>query len=239
MPTLILGRQRRRKLDPAKRSTSRSGAAGLSLFDANGTLMWSAPFSPQNVDHGGLAPRFADGERDGRPPLLLRASDPRPTMSFECLLAYRDIDQSVEPWLNTLRYIAQRPHPVRVAYGPSESLGLWRLTDLGFSSVNRNAQGSITRATVRVGLTRAVEATTHRGPLSGGTKPAPGTGGRGPRGRRTATASGRRHVVKRGDTLAKISVTYYRTHTRWQEIATANGITDPKRLPIGKVLRIP
>lgn len=234
------GRDRRGRRDAIAASASipppRIPVTGLSLFDPNGTLMWRAPFSPKTVNHGNLAPSFADGERDGRPPLLLRASDPRPTLECELLLAHPDINTSVENWINTLRYIAKRPHPIRVQYGPSESLGLWRMTELSFSSVERNEFAQITRATVSMRFTTAVDATTNRGPLSGGTKPATGTA---PAPTGAVAAATRTYTVKRGDTLSGISVSFYRTAARWPEIAKANGISDPKRLQIGQVLKIP
>lgn len=46
-------------------------------------------------------------------------------------------------------------------------------------------------------------------------------------------------TVKKGDTLWGFAVRYYGDGTRWKEIADRNGISDPKRLQIGKVLEIP
>lgn len=209
-------------------------ARSLTLHDEGGKAMWSAPFSPQQIEHGGQAPSYTDAERDGLPPLLLRASDPRPTLRFDLLLAYTDIERSVEPWLNSLRYIAARPHRIRIAYGPSESAGLWRLTEMTYTSSARNQHGDITRATVQVGFTRATDATIHRGPLTGGAKPPAGAAPAA-----TRTSAPRAHIVKRGETLSGISVRYYRTPTRWRQIADHNGIRDPKRLRVGTRLVIP
>jgi len=44
------------------------------------------------------------------------------------------------------------------------------------------------------------------------------------------------YVVKKGDTLWAIAVRYYGDGTRWQEIARRNGVADPRKLSIGKVL---
>ena len=46
-------------------------------------------------------------------------------------------------------------------------------------------------------------------------------------------------VVRRGDTLASISQALYRSPAYWRELATANGITDPRRLQPGQVLTAP
>lgn len=47
------------------------------------------------------------------------------------------------------------------------------------------------------------------------------------------------HVVKKGETLRKISQKEYGSPDYWQEIANANGIHDPRHLPVGKKLKLP
>lgn len=54
-----------------------------------------------------------------------------------------------------------------------------------------------------------------------------------------APAAARKHVVVEGDTLAKISQTYYGTPNRWSEIREANRLRDEKSLIIGRTLVIP
>jgi nucleoid-associated protein YgaU len=46
-------------------------------------------------------------------------------------------------------------------------------------------------------------------------------------------------VVRRGDTLASISQALYRSPAYWRQLAAANGIVDPRRLPPGQVLTVP
>jgi hypothetical protein len=46
-------------------------------------------------------------------------------------------------------------------------------------------------------------------------------------------------VVRRGDTLASISQALYRSPAHWRELASANGITDPRSLQPGQVLTAP
>ena len=45
-------------------------------------------------------------------------------------------------------------------------------------------------------------------------------------------------TVKRGQTLWGIASTLYGDGTRWREIAEKNGISDPKKLPVGRVLTL-
>jgi nucleoid-associated protein YgaU len=47
------------------------------------------------------------------------------------------------------------------------------------------------------------------------------------------------HVVERGETLAGIAARFYQHAGDWRVIADANGIEDPRRLPVGMFLKIP
>ena len=46
------------------------------------------------------------------------------------------------------------------------------------------------------------------------------------------------YTVRKGDTLWAIACRFYGDGTRWSVLAAKNGIGDPKKLPIGKVLRL-
>ena len=47
------------------------------------------------------------------------------------------------------------------------------------------------------------------------------------------------YVVRRGDTLASISASVYRSPGFWRELALANAIDDPRRLDPGRILTVP
>lgn len=55
----------------------------------------------------------------------------------------------------------------------------------------------------------------------------------------TVTPSYRTVVVKAGDTLWALAGTYLHNSSRWTEIASLNGIRDPRTLQIGTRLKIP
>ena len=48
----------------------------------------------------------------------------------------------------------------------------------------------------------------------------------------------RTYTVKKGDTLWGIATLFYGDGTRWRELASRNGVSDPKKLQIGKVLTL-
>lgn len=47
------------------------------------------------------------------------------------------------------------------------------------------------------------------------------------------------HIVKKGETLQKVSIIEYGTADRWQDIAKANSIHDPRNLKPGTKLKLP
>lgn len=49
----------------------------------------------------------------------------------------------------------------------------------------------------------------------------------------------KRYKVKKGDTLQKIAAKYLGTSRRWKEIAKLNGIRDPAKLKVGKIIKLP
>jgi hypothetical protein len=57
----------------------------------------------------------------------------------------------------------------------------------------------------------------------------------------TTRAIGRQtvHVLQEGDSLTAIAYTAFGDPTRWREIAEANGIDDPARLPRGMAITVP
>ena len=48
----------------------------------------------------------------------------------------------------------------------------------------------------------------------------------------------RTYTVKKGDTLWGIATRFYGDGTRWRELASKNGVGDPRKLQIGKVLAL-
>jgi nucleoid-associated protein YgaU len=49
----------------------------------------------------------------------------------------------------------------------------------------------------------------------------------------------KRYVVRTGETLSSISGAVFRDPALWRDLARANGITDPRRVPPGTVLTVP
>ncbi len=48
----------------------------------------------------------------------------------------------------------------------------------------------------------------------------------------------KRYIVKKGDTLWEVACRFYGDGTRWGELAARNGVSNPRKLQIGKVLEL-
>jgi LysM repeat protein len=189
------------------------------------------PYGPVDVDHAEIGMDFVQLERSGRSPLLEKKGRRLPTMTFTAVIARTGLE-SVEDILGDLRELADAGDRVTMSFGPSEG-GWWRLTGLSFSSVQRQAgTNHITHANATLTFQRADDGAAPKvGPLSGGAVDV---------GKKTAAVqSGTSVVIKKGETLSQIAARVYGTPSRWPEIAKANGIKDPRKVPAGMKLRIP
>lgn len=200
-------------------------------FIGDGGLRFSVPFAPLPVEHGARARKWEEVERSGRTPLLTAGGLPLPTQSFTLTLARPDHQQPVEDYINNLVRAAESTQRFGVSYGPLER-GLWRITDLRVTVTGRQHGTNLaTRATAQLTLTGAGPSL-RVGPVTGGVAVPPAA----PPARRT-------YQVKRGDTLWAIAVRFYGNGRRWPEIADANAIRDPRKMPTfaqsGKALVIP
>ena len=65
-----------------------------------------------------------------------------------------------------------------------------------------------------------------------------GKGGGKPVHRPDERAAPRTYTVRRGDTLWDLACRFYGSGLRWRELAAKNGVSDPRKLPVGKVLRL-
>lgn len=59
------------------------------------------------------------------------------------------------------------------------------------------------------------------------------------KGKKGKSSRAKTYTVKRGDTLSAIAARKLGKASRWREIAKLNGIRDPRRLKVGKVLKLP
>lgn len=207
------------------------------------------PYSPNEVEHSNIGSDFAEVNRAGRKNSLVYIKKQLNKMSFTLyvadkapIVANKYLPQGFQHTsfvLKQLRLWAENGTRLKVLYGLFES-GIWNITSCSVQTVRRaRSNNEPIEANVELEFTKVQDIVAGVGPVSGGVRPP--TGGS-PSVKPKVVSSApktRTYVVKRGDTLWGISIKYYGTGTKWRTIADYNKIKDPKKLQIGKTLRIP
>jgi hypothetical protein len=192
----------------------------------------TVPYAPVEVDHDGEAPVWVELDRSLRHPALEFAGMGLQRRTFP-LNVVRDGHEPVEDLLNELRLVTRRRERVTISSMGVSLGGVWRITDLAYRSRKRQeGTNAIVRADVNLEIRRAADVDLAVGPVTGGvSKAAPPSTAEEPK--------VRRYTVKAGDTLWAIAQRTYGDGAKWNRIADANGIRDPRTLKVGQVLTLP
>lgn len=189
------------------------------------------PIAPREAELDGDAPTITIIDRPGRKPLTRVTGDGLPVLTFTAILAHDGTMKHVEPVLRKLRRIAHKAAPLVYQHGSQLEAGVWRISRLTPAIISRNRQNRATHLEVAVELTRATDTDWHGGPTKGGHR----DGHRGGDGRDKP----RVHVWRKADTPARVARRYYGDPNMWHVIAHANHIRHPRRIKVGRKLRIP
>lgn len=218
--------------------TAESGGASLNI-----------PYAPQEVSHTSVINDWVSIPRPGLMENVVYGGPMRPKMSFDLVIHDKRVLATSGATtlvraitvVQTLISMAKKGR-VRISYGAMES-GLWWISDLQVKTTKRDPlTDEMIGATVSMSLIRndSGSTTSHTGPTTGGWKTASSAASTVAKTvSKSTTPATRTYTVKRGDTLWKIAAKFYGDGSKWGKIATANKITDPRKLPTGKVLRIP
>jgi hypothetical protein len=191
---------------------------------------FTVPYAPRETVLDGVAPVFSTADRGGRSPLLLRAGNGLPQITFDLVFGFANPQRSVEHQLSELRKLAKSGKRMRVNLDPTTTANLWRLTGFTQTTVARQyGTNKPTRALCSLTFQKASDAVVAVGPVSGGAKKKGDDDKKRPR----------FHTWQKGDTLVKVAVRYYGEAAVWRKIADANNIRDPKNIRVGRRLVLP
>jgi LysM repeat protein len=203
------------------------------MYTEKGTQTYAFKLAPREIEYGGVAQDWAEAERSGNTPLLMRKADMLDTMSFSFLVvAVNEVQVPVTESLLALKAVAKSRERVLISYSTLES-GLWRITDASMSSVLRHVDtNEPTQATVSLSLKRASDPEVAVGPITGGAVATPAP---------AKPAPPRTYTVVKGDCLWNIAKRYYGNGALWPRIFDANRgqIKDPHWIYPGQRFVIP
>ncbi len=187
--------------------------------------------------------------RAGRRDLLLARGQKLSTMKLTVQVVGATADDPVgcEAVLGTLSFMASlHATALIVNYGTFESSGYilnqgtWRMTGYTIKSKKRQSgTNGIVWAEAELTFTEASDIPLPAVLPSQTVAPTAPVAPAGQASHGGAPAPSRVYTVRSGDTLWGISVQFYGTGAKWTTIASVNGITDPRTIHPGQVLKIP
>ena len=205
----------------------------LLIRTENSDIVFTAPYSPKQVDYYVTGRRYNEVDRPDRKPITTSPGISLKQISMDLFIGSINFEDSVDTELATLEKLAQSKSRIIVEYDP-RTAGIWNITNLDFKSIERQSGTNIiTRAEANIEFTEAVGFGT-KGAVASlvqGTSQSTSAAS-------TVKNAPKTYKIKSGDTLSGISTKFYGTPNKWRQIADANNL-DPRTLKVGKQIRIP
>lgn len=242
----------RRAVLPSSPRTTRTKSVAMTIVSESGGTKLNIPYAPRQVDHTSLINDYVTVPRPALMENVVYSNPMRPKMTFDLEIHDKKVTTTTGTGTSVQRAISvietlismAKKGRVRISYGKLES-GLWWITDLKVASQRRDPlTDEVTSANVTISFIRSDASTssTTTGPTTGGAKTTASTVVNRTTSnlvKKAQTPATRTYTVKKGDTLWKIADKYYGDGSKWKKIADYNKIKDPRKLSVGKKLRIP
>lgn len=198
------------------------------------------PFAPLNISHGERGIEWSEADRVGTYSTFRRTGMKTPTLSFDLHLAAMGSHgkENILGYLAAFDRMSEENCRVYIDYTIREA-GAWLLTGYTATVTARDTFHRPTRADVSLTFSRIMDEKAFLGPINGRSSslrvlPKPAA----PKKTNTTTNLAT-YKVKKGDTLWDLARKYYGNPYKWHAIADRNGVKNPRRLRIGKILTIP
>ena len=204
-------------------SARRSGNPRLAVYTPSQSLVFTTRFAPREVNYSGYEATYSEIARPDRKPILSRAGSSLRKVSMSIFVGSTDAEESVDADLKVLEDMAESRVPLTLEYDP-RTYGQWSITALSYTSVERrNDTDEITRANVDIEFTEiTTDAEVTINSVLSNKRP------------RTFTPNKRmsmQQIAKRFYGTSNIRIV--------RAIANYNNIKNLRRIPPGKVIRLP
>lgn len=210
------------RLTISQSAIQRSGRPRMAIYTESQTLVFTSRFAPREISYSGYEATYNEIARPDRKPILSRSGNSLRKISMSIFVGSTDPEESFDSELKTLEQMASSRIPIFVEMDP-RTYGKWHITAMSYTSVERrNDTDEITRANVEIELT---EITTNTDiTINQVTRGRP----------KNFTPTNR-------TSMFKIAKQFYGTKNLQivRAIAAVNGITNLRRVPPGKPIRLP
>lgn len=129
------------------------------------------PWWPSSVDWANIGQRWSELPRAGKYPLLVKDGPTLPTLTIDFLATANGERQRIDPnasaWsvIKPLKAAAEKGVVVYLLLGAAYATTPWRITTFDYSEDDWTPEGTVSRASVSMVLTRVSDASMPRGPV--------------------------------------------------------------------------
>lgn len=204
--------------------------------------MLALPRAPRVTAFSSLGQEWTESARAGREAVMRRTGKKTKEFSIEIELGVTDPNKTVKYQLKNLEDWANTVKPVRIIFTSRET-GYYHITDFNYTvNARRPSDNEPSRATVSMTFRRAVTESIKVGAIKQPIKKKAVPKKKKPKPKPKAKPKKnkvRTHKIRKGDTLWDLARKYYGNGNKWKKIADANKIKNVRKIPIGKVIKIP
>lgn len=205
--------------------------------------MLALPRAPRVTEFSSIGQEWSESARAGRESVMRRTGKKTKEFSISIELGVTDRTKTVKYQLKNLEDWANTVKPVRIIFTSNET-GYYHITDFSYTvNERRESDNEPSRASVTLSFRRAVTESIKIGAIKRPVKKKPTPKKKyKPKAKPKPKAKKKKvrtHKMRKGDTLWDLARKYYGNSNKWKKLADANKIKNVRKIPIGKVIKIP
>lgn len=214
-----------------------TGASRKAVISSGVTAPLVLSITRPHHTHSDMAPNWVETPRPGYLPSLNKLAPQRRKVSIEAVL-WHGGEVSIYPDVRDLRLHASGVYGVVFAWQTLTNGHRWIIKDLSVEVTHERPGDNEPVGGVATFTLEEVAPNKNLATLFEG-QGAPQIAAAAPVALQAPRSGPRRHTVGAGQTLFDIALVVYGDGNQWRRIADTNGIIDPRRLTVGRVLILP